>query len=269
MEQHKINFVIGAKKILSVNSLYASATLFQRGKYVSTIYKSKEAKNAETYIKDQVNLLNIPENYPWVNQDTLFKLTICVIFKSGILSRDLDNCLKLIQDGIFRALGINDSHVIEIQANKCFCSDLSEEKICISLEEISNINKLRFDYIPKPSIVWCEETLSKYKDFGKRKTKGVIYKTQTKEQANSFVYILDPKKGITYNTLGDIREDLLYVSKEIKLAYIFVLGTKEDWGNIWNDLEEFKNLVNEYSSNYSGIKLHYINSMDEVYDFIK
>lgn len=268
MEEHKINFVIGARKILSVNSLYASTTLLKYGKYVSTIYKSKEAKNAETYIKDQVNLLNIPENYPWVNQDTLFKLTVCVIFKSGILSRDLDNCLKLIQDGIFRALGINDSHVIEIQANKCFCSDLSEEKICISLEEISNINKLRFDYIPKPEIVWCEETLNKYKDFGKRKTRGVIYKTSIKEQANSYVYILDPNK-MTYNTFGNIREDLDYVSREIKLAYIFVLGTEQDWGNIWKDLEEFKNIVNEYSSNYSGIKLQCINSRDEIYDLIK
>ena len=89
---NEINFVLGASKILSVNAIYkAKMTYLAGGKQVATIYKTKEAKMTEAYIKEQVELLDVPHNYPWVTEDTLFKMTIKVIFKSGFLARDLDN----------------------------------------------------------------------------------------------------------------------------------------------------------------------------------
>ena len=101
-------------------------------------------------------------------------------------------------------------------------------------------------------------------------TQGNIYKTSDKELANTLVHILDPTKGITYNTFGDIREDLMYVSREIKLAYIFILGEENEWGvDVWKDIKEFENIVEEYSSNYSGINLNYIKSIDNIKEIIK
>lgn len=267
--KNQLNFIIGAKKILSVNALYSSKIIYKAGKPISTIYKTGEAKRAEEYIKEQVQLLDIPNNYPWINKNTLFKLTITVVFRSGILSRDLDNIFKINLDGIFRALELNDSHIVEIYANKCICSNLSEEKICVSLEEVDNLNKLKFNYIPSPEVVWCDEELN-YKELPKRKTKGSIYRTSDKKLANTLVYILDPTEGITYNTLGNIREDLMYVSKEIKLAYIFILGEERDWGsNTWIDLKEFISIVKEYSNNYSGIKLMNVKTKTDIYELIK
>jgi Holliday junction resolvase RusA-like endonuclease len=268
--KNQLNFIIGAKKILSVNALYSSKIIYKTGHPISTIYKTGEAKKVEEYIKEQVRLLDVPKNYTWINKNTLFKLTLTVVFRNGLLMRDLDNTQKLVIDGIFRALGLNDSHIVEICANKCICPEISEEKICVSLEEVSNLNKLRFNYIPLPEVVWCEEDLLDYKDLPKRKTKGNIYKTADKESANTLVYILDPTKGISYNTFGDIREDLMYVSREIKLAYIFIIGCESDWGiDVWKDIREFENIVSEYSSNYSGINLNYIESIDNIKEIIK
>lgn len=267
--KNQLNFIIGAKKILSVNALYSSKIIYKTGRPISTIYKTGEAKKVEEYIKEQVRLLDVPKNYTWINKNTLFKLTLTVVFRNGLLMRDLDNTQKLVIDGIFRALGLNDSHIVEICANKCVCPDISEEKICVSLEEVSNLNKLKFNYIPSPEVVWCVEELD-YKELPKRKTKGNIYKTTDKERANTLVYILDPTKGITYNTFGNIREDLMYVSREIKLAYIFILGEESEWGsNTWTDIKEFVSVVKEYSDNYSGINLMNIKTKTDIYELIK
>lgn len=266
---NQLNFILGAKKILSVNSLYSSRIIYNAGKPISTIYKTGEARKVEEYIKEQVRLLNVSKNHAWINKNTLFKLTLTIIFRNGLLMRDLDNTQKLLIDGIFRALGLNDSHIVEINANKCICPDISEEKICVSLEEVTNLSKLKFNYIPSPEVIWCSEELE-YKDLPKRKTKGVIYKTSEKELANTLIYILDPIKKISYNTLGDIREDLMYVSREIKLAYIFIIGNENNWEtNMWNGIKEFENIINEYSKNYSGIYLKHIQSINNIKEIIK
>lgn len=141
------------------------------GKSYPTIYKSKEAKLAETWISEQIKALDIPNNYPWINKNTLFSYSINVVFKNGYLSRDLDNTIKLAQDGIFRALDINDSHVVQIFAKKSYMPDISEEKICISLREFTNEKELRVDYIPTPTLIWSSWDRSSelgYKNFGKR-----------------------------------------------------------------------------------------------------
>jgi len=91
MEKHEISIILGARKILSVNALYSARLIYTKGRPCATIYKSGEAKRTEDYIKEQVRLLDIPVNYPWVNKDTLFRMNINVIFNSGYLMRDLDN----------------------------------------------------------------------------------------------------------------------------------------------------------------------------------
>lgn len=275
---NQLNFIIGAKKILSVNSLYSSKIIYTAGHPISTIYKTGEAKKVEEYIKEQVRLLDVPNNYKWINKNTLFKLTLTVVFRNGLLMRDLDNTQKLLIDGIFRALGLNDSHIVEIRANKCICPEISEEKICVSLEEVTNVGKLKFNYIPSPEVIWCSkiidnanEVLKDFKELPKRKTKGVIYKTDDKLQANTLIYILDPEHTrLNYNTFGNIRDDLMYVSQEIKLAFILVTGEEYDWGSsVWKDIKKFENIVEEYSRNYSGIKFYYIPSKYNLETIIK
>lgn len=266
---NKLNFVLGAKKILSVNAIYSSKILYKAGRPISTIYKSGEAKQVEDYIKEQVRLLDIQKNYPWVTKDTLFRLTITVVFKSGILLRDLDNSIKLLQDGIFRALDINDSHVVEIFARKRLCPDLSEEKICITLTEIKDKASLNFEYFPKPETVWCDHELENFKELPKRKSKGEIYKVNSKDDSNTEIYILDPSEKITYNTFGDIRENLIDLVPKGKLGYVFILGNETIWGSLWEDVENFKEIINGYSKSYKGIQVRVVNSKEDIYKILK
>ena len=72
--KNQLNFIIGARKILSVNALYSSKIIYNAGRPISTIYKTGEAKKVEGYIKEQVRLLDVPKNYPWINKNTLFKI---------------------------------------------------------------------------------------------------------------------------------------------------------------------------------------------------
>ena len=58
---------MGARKILSVNALYNAKMTWVNGRQVATIYKTGEAKQTEAYIREQVERLDVPVNYPWVN----------------------------------------------------------------------------------------------------------------------------------------------------------------------------------------------------------
>lgn len=260
--EHKINLILEAHKILSVNALYAAKLVYGPRGPIATIYKSGEAKKTESYIGEQVRLLDIPVNYPWVNKNTLFKMDIMVIFSSGYLLRDLDNTLKLIQDGLFRALDINDSHVVEIHAHKKLMPSLSTEKILVCLSEISK-DDIRYDKIPHPHIIWSEENILGLKSLPKRGIKeDVRYYTTDKELADTKLYILSPKT-FTANTTMKIALDLYENLIEARgFGFIAIQGGRDEWGDEnWAVIEEFKSTILEMRKSYSGI---YIGDYDEL-----
>ena len=238
---------MGAKKILSVNSLYGAKLVWAGGRQVATIYKTGEAKQTEAYIREQVERLNVPVNYPWVREETLFKMTIKVVFKSGFLSRDLDNCLKLVQDGIFRALDINDSHVVSIVADKVIFPGISEEKIYVCLEECDE-SGVRFDIIPHPSKIWSPDFnfLSLKELPEKRARKGKLYKTGDQEKADTFLFLITPENLTLFTPTRIILrviESVLGSSGFVFIGFVMVEG-----------MEEFKALLLEEQKEYSGIR---------------
>lgn len=268
--RNKINLILSARKILSVNSMYSARIVYNGGKQIATIYKSKEAKTTEDWIKEQVRSLNISKNYPWVSKDTLFEMNVEVVFKTSILLRDLDNCIKLIQDAIFRALDINDSHVVKIRASKKLWPGIEEEKILVSLVEIDK-NDLRFDQIPKPNIVWCKSELKGLKKLVKRGVKSdILYYTDDPEKADTKVFIINPEEGITYNTTLDIAEHTINpVLNSDGFVYIAIFGNEEQWGKEkWASLQEFKTKMLERNKEYSGIKIKEIEGMEELYKWL-
>ena len=268
---NKLNLILGAKKILSVNSIYSARMVYSGGRQIATIYKSKEAKATEEWIKEQVRALDITTNYPWITKDTLFIMNIEVVFKTSILLRDLDNCIKLIQDAIFRAMDINDSHVVKIHASKKLWPGIEEEKILVSLMEI-NKDDLRFDMIPQPNIIWCKRELDKLKKLPKRGIKpDILYYTDDPDKADTKVFIMDPEEGITYNTTMDIAEYTINpVLNADGFVYIAILGNSEIWGSeIWNNLQEFKTKMLERNKEYSGIRIKEIDNIDELYNWLE
>lgn len=271
---NEINIILGAKKVLSVNAIYSSRVMYgPRGVY-STIYKTGEAKRTEEYIKEQIRALNIPKNYPWVNKNTLFKMYINIIFKSGFLLRDVDNCLKLVGDGIFRALELNDSHIVEIQAKKQLFPNASEEKILVKLVEVDK-SDIRFDSIPKPHIIWCNDntpdSLDNFKNLPKRGIKqDMLYKTEDKEKADTKIFFIE-KETIDLNTLSKISLDVMenYISAK-GFAFIFIIGNDTTWGEKdWSSILEFKKTLDNYSASYSGIKTYILKNKNDFKNIIK
>ena len=256
---NRINFILSTQKVISVNAIYKARVTYVGGRQVATIYKSREAKMTEAYIKEQVDSLNIPVNYPWVTKNTLFKLTIRVVFKSGIGLRDLDNVLKLLIDGIFRALDINDSHVVSIVADKVLLPDAKDEKIFVCLEECSK-EGIRFDYIPHPSKIWCEDIVFSLPDLPeKRVIKNKIYKTLDPERADTFVYIIRPDNLGYFKSASIMLRVLDCVVNSSGFIYIAIQNSPS-WTS---ELVSFKNLISEQQKEYSGIKIKEFDSIDE------
>lgn len=251
--KNKLSFILGAKKIISVNALYKAKITYIGGRQVATIYKSKEAKMTETYIKEQVESLDVPNNYPWINKDTLFRMTIKVVFKSGIFMRDLDNTIKLLQDGIFRALDINDSHVVSIIADKVLLPDITEEKIFVCLEECDKTG-IRYDYIPRPLVLWSEDLLlnTLLPELPKtRRQKTKQYWTDQQDEANTIIYTLTPE-SLTPIKAGQIMLKVIdCVVSASGFVYLAFLDNpeKQNWA------DEFKSLISEQKKLYSGIMI--------------
>lgn len=259
-ESHIINFVLEVSKVLSVNSIYNAKLVYNGGRPLATIYKSGEAKRTEEYIKEQVRALDVSKNFPWVNKDTLFKLTIKVIFKHGFLSKDLDNVLKLLQDGIFRALEINDSHVMSIDADKYLLPSSGDEKIIVSLQEVDKINYTLNIARHSENIWFGSEEKIEFDPIPKRKKSGVNYYMEVtdKEEADTIVYLLTNSTTLTPNLYTDIIQDLdQTIISGIGFMYI---GFNNKEHNDWAD-EIIYRTVN---SNCNRVKAGYIEDKKEL-----
>lgn len=186
-----LQFVLSAKKIISVNALYGAKLTYSGSRPIATMYKKSEAKQMEAYIREQVKALDIPKNHPWVTKDTKFRFTFTVIFKSGYFMRDLDNCCKNLIDGIFRALGYNDSHICEIHCYKTLCPDIPDEKICIEMAEYTG--ESRFD---KVSDLPCPESIYLSSPHPTISTALKGRETQNPGEADCEIHILSERPGM-------------------------------------------------------------------------
>ena len=264
-------------------------------KQYATIYKSGESKKTEAYIKEQVKSLKIEDNYKWINKKTRFDLVITVIFKSGLLLRDLDNTIKLIQDGIFRALEINDSHVMSIKAYKTLCPDIPEEKICIQLSE--STEEPRFDKLtedlPSPEKIFLGGTCPDWN--GKQwrdevqeilDEKGISYfnpivkdwtpecreidEHEKSEKCDCELYILTPSmKGVF--SIAEIINAAYEVSVGGYGCLLFgILGNKDDWGDsMWKSLEATVDLVKNISGGSKKIVAEFLENPKDILNNIK
>jgi Holliday junction resolvase RusA-like endonuclease len=276
-EPHSLQFILSAEKVVSVNEMYKARVVYTKsGRPVATIYKTARAKQTEDFLKQQVRALDIEKNATWITPDTCFDVCITIIMKTKFrLARvDTQNLDKQIFDAIFRGLGVvDDSRVISLQMTKTICEDLKDEKILVRLSETQR--PAHFDYIPRPNIVWCEEPLDKLKPIPKRGLKkDQLYFAVDPGVADTKVFILDPKKGINYNTTMKIAEETvlptLYSRGFVYIAIIHPLDPDDKWTiEEWSDLMEFKALMEQRGKEYSGIKVRETLSRDDIYTWLQ
>lgn len=292
---NSIQFVLSAKKILSVNALYGAKLMYSGNRPVATMYKKSDAKKMEEYIKEQVKALDIPNNHPWVNKDTKFKFTFTAIFKSGYFMRDLDNCCKNLIDGIFRALGYNDSHICEIHCYKTLCPDIPEEKICIEMAEFTG--EARFDKItedlPNPEKIFLGGTCPEWNGIQWRnelipelEKNNVNYfnpivedwtpecieieNIEKNEKCDCELYILTPAMQGVYSVA-----EIINAAYEVSIGgygclLVGILGSKEDWGDgMWRSLTATVKMVNEISGGSKRVVASFLESPVDILNYIK
>lgn len=287
---NSIQFILSASKILSVNSLYNAKIVGNGKKSFATIYKSGQAKKTEAYIKDQVQAIR--ELPSWIKKETKFDMVITVIFRSGLLRRDLDNTIKLIQDGIFRALGINDSHVMSIKAYKTLCPDIPEEKVCIQLSEA--VGEPRFDKLtedlPSPERIflggtyagdpWRETLIPELDRLGISYFNPVvsdwtpecieIEDIEKETKCDCELYILTPSMKGVYSVAEMVSAAYESSVGHYGSVLIGILGDEETWGkDVWKSLRATIELVNQISGQSPRVRASFIDSPLDILEWIQ
>ena len=270
---NSLQFILSAKKIISVNALYGAKLTYSGVRPVASLYKKAEAKKMEKYIQEQVKNLDLPNNHPWVTKDTKFKFTFTVIFKSGYFMRDLDNCCKNLIDGIFRALGYNDSHICEIHCYKTLCPEIPEEKICIEMSEFTG--ESRFDKVtenkPVPENIYlnvpdqtCIDEL--ILELNKR---GIKYTSTEKDNCDCELYLLTPGMKDMY-PIAEIINAAYEAAVGGYGALLFgVLGKEEDWEKtLWDSLQKTITLVKEISAGSRRIIAENISKSTDILNYV-
>lgn len=167
------------------------------------------------------------------------------------------------QDGIFRALDINDSHVVSIVADKVLFPDVSEEKILVCLEEC-NKSGVRFDLIPKPKIVWSGDGKNHLglRALPKVPRKDQMYYTEDPEKADTKLWVITPETFTFLTPTKIILDTVEAIIGSKGFVYIAIFPGSYSSEQM-TALEEFKSLIGEQSKEYSGIRMSETTNLNE------
>ena len=198
-QNQKLQALITLKtKIVSVNALYAARLVYKFGKPVPVLYKTKEGKDMEREIREQMRSINIDEHIDWIRNTKYFDLNIQFIFKKSISRRDTSNACKAVEDSwvnwLKEDVGIenyDDSKHARVILSKSIIPNSEHEYILIQLTP-SNFN-VRFDKIDKP-----EQALIYFEDPEFKETKE--FKKAFKEHGLKYQLYNTDKKIKDYNT---------------------------------------------------------------------
>lgn len=111
-EEMWFEFVLKCTQLVSVNSMYSPG---RHG-----MFKTPQTVRFENELKDQIILCDPVRHCPWIIPGMMFKVHFNFILKNNFWKRDTSNMVKSPEDVIFRALGINDSRVIEHHDTKSY-----------------------------------------------------------------------------------------------------------------------------------------------------
>lgn len=272
----QLNFVLATdSKIVSINSLYGAKIGYKAGRPFPQLYRSQAAMRFEREVRDQLLALRLDQEWvEWFKTTKHFSMTVNFILRTGISRRDVSNCDKALIDTITRFIkfdlgceDFDDSLFSDVHFYKSTIPQGSKEYCCVQITE--STHEMRFDVIPKPERLWFWKGCTKKPDLPKvpkRKKKGEIYleEVQNKQDANTYMYILDSSTALTPELFFKLSEDKTNVLRRSSgFLYIGLLDL-ENWGDENKKLLEFLiNEFNEANKQYSGIKLEVLEDINE------
>ena len=199
------------------------------------------------------------------------------------------NIRKLVQDAIFRALDINDSHVVEIHASKSLCPELDEEKILVELSEY--VGEPKFDVISEPLPIptniflggtcagdsWRDKLIPEIEKRGfgyfnpvvKDWTPECIEKENLmkNEICDSHLYVLTPEMKGVYSIAEIINSAWEVKEHNFGSCIVGILGTKDDWGEAqWRSINATIKLIKNIGGESPKIVARLINDPCELLD---
>ena len=289
-----IDFICSStRKIPSVNATYKSRVVNMHGKHIAQVYVVKETRDWKRDISSQLDLINFEQDAPWIfDKNRRFSLKLLFLIGSALNNSDVDNRIKAVQDCLFKRLGLNDSRVLHVDAEKRLLKGASHEKICFHLEEnlddpvFNNLSRL-----PRPReiflggtcagedwrpdvIKWLGENHRKYDYYNPVVPdwtpdcieKENIYK---KEKMDCFLAIITPSiKGVY--SIAEIIDEIYQVRESgFGSVIIGILGTKEEYGEaMWKSIQATKDMINNISSGSKQIVAANINKPTDICQFL-
>jgi hypothetical protein len=277
-EQKELNILISTDtKIVSINSLYSVKIAYVAGHPRPQMYKSANAQKFASEVTDQLHALKLGDDWKeWFRNTKSFSMTVNFILKTGIGKRDVSNMDKLLIDTITRYvhddLGVetfDDSLFSSVQFFKSELPKSKKEYCIVQIRESSD--NLRFDVVPIPETIWCWDKNNKLDilPLPKRKKKGVRYfeSRETRNDANTFVYILSPET-FSPDIYSDILQDLdQLILGSTGFLCLGILGMEKDWGNNWAWIQTLKNRF--LGSGCRRVKAGEINDKNEILDWLR
>lgn len=106
-QERYFELVLKCTEFTSVNSLHGINT------HTKVVFDLPHVTRFRNEFKEQLILADPRKKCKWFDPRLNFFFAAKFILNHGYFHRDLDNCVKVTQDEIARAIGINDSHIIE------------------------------------------------------------------------------------------------------------------------------------------------------------
>lgn len=276
-------------KIVSVNAMYRARIVNGH----AVIYKTAEAKNMCTAIRNQLLSVDFSQHLDWIRKTKQFSITQNYILKSTRRKSTVDcgNCEKAISDAIvkyFREdLGLtdfDDSQFSDLHLYKSYIPKAEHEYVLVNIRP-SHFN-MRFDDNPKPSYIflggtcaginWREELIPELKNLKIKYFNPLVDEwteecrvkgEKAKEECDTDLYLITPDMKGVYSIAEMV--DAAYRRRENGFCYVGFLGTEEEWGEAqWESLKATVDLINKISNGCSRIKAAMINNVKEVLEWM-
>ena len=182
-----------SRKIPSVNSMYKSRVTTIAGRPVAQVYVVKEVRDWKQDIAGALRGVDFEGEAPWIfDRDRRFSLSLIFLIGSALNNSDVDNRIKAVQDCLFKRLGLNDSRVLRITAEKRLVQGATHEVIGFELTE--NLADPIFNNLePVPRPAWIRWIGADPGDSARAWLKERRYReTLDPGDSEADLYVLDP-----------------------------------------------------------------------------
>ena len=123
---------------ISVNHMYRIGFVRRGQARIPTQILTQEGRDYKVRVGWEVKAAAIEQGFEPPPKSYFGYVAVAYFPTAG---QDLDNVLKVLQDTLFEALGINDNRVIEIRAAKFVARDAPRVELCLTTLSLADVER--------------------------------------------------------------------------------------------------------------------------------